>query len=422
MEDFLTLAYQNPALPNNPQFAETVLTENLNPEDSSTVNIVRNAVRITSENRVHLQMAKGTKGSGEATALIPLTADSKEFFIPSFNEIPEGHSTFVIVSPYKDTCVEAQYVNGTDIRRIFFLALGEFEVFQSYSDNEDYTGVFVNATRPVSVLGGHECAQVPTTAQFCDHLLEVAIPILEWGRDFIAGPILGRSILTVGYILRIVSSHTVTTISVDIRGIRTESHERNRGDFVTIDVPNNNDITTVRCSHPCMVLQYNKGTRAGGQNDVDTDPFMVTITPNDHFMNNMVFSTQELLSVSEEILPYNSYITIVAPDSVASGIILTNTNTGTVVGISGWVTGVMGGYSVASAGRLEHGNYTLYHPDPNAKLVGYVYGHGYGGARTGYSFATGYQRKSRLGSIDGSYLVVWGSLHNLTQANYLITN
>ena len=37
---------------------------------------------------------------------------------------------------------------------------------------DDYTGVYVTATKPVAVFGGHECAQVPVGTKFCDHIYE----------------------------------------------------------------------------------------------------------------------------------------------------------------------------------------------------------------------------------------------------------
>ena len=48
----------------------------------------------------------------------------------------------------------------------------------------DLTGTTIQATGPVQVIGGHECAFVPHNRWACDHLEESIFPLEAWGRDF----------------------------------------------------------------------------------------------------------------------------------------------------------------------------------------------------------------------------------------------
>jgi len=48
----------------------------------------------------------------------------------------------------------------------------------------DLSGTVIQATGPVQVFGGHECAFVPYNRFACDHLEESLFPLEAWGRDF----------------------------------------------------------------------------------------------------------------------------------------------------------------------------------------------------------------------------------------------
>jgi hypothetical protein len=54
----------------------------------------------------------------------------------------------------------------------------------SVGDDYDLTGTTIQATGPVQVIGGHECAFVPHNRWACDHLEESIFPLEAWGRDF----------------------------------------------------------------------------------------------------------------------------------------------------------------------------------------------------------------------------------------------
>ncbi len=49
----------------------------------------------------------------------------------------------------------------------------------------DLTGSFITATKPVSVIGGHDCTFVPYNRFACDHLEESLFPVEALGKDFV---------------------------------------------------------------------------------------------------------------------------------------------------------------------------------------------------------------------------------------------
>ncbi|KAK2165439.1 hypothetical protein LSH36_50g04046 [Paralvinella palmiformis] len=350
--------YLTPGSPLTPQWQEKTYVVDLSDDPSKQTAF--SAVRLTSNSKIDIQASKVTKGSADGFLVLPLTSESTEFYIPSYQGLPVGHSSFLVVSPNRDTCVEASFVNGSDVRRIFFRSLKAFEVFQSYSMTEDYTGVHVRASGPVAVFGGHECAQVPEKKMFCDHIAEQVPPVSEWGSRHIIGPIAGRA-WQAGYVFRVVAGFNDTTVTCRLQNGQTlpDPVSLNRGTFAEYQVSDNRQSVYCECTKNCLIAQYNPGYQAWDPNkDVKTDPWMTTITPLDHFTNHMTFSTLRYWA-DTGTKPFTSYLTIVTQTAAKSGI------------------------------RLNKNQL----PVNDEKFVGYVYGHSEDTNPAGYGYATGYDIK-----------------------------
>ena len=108
---------------------------------------------------------------------------------------PMFFGAFQISAPLRDTCVEVWEVNGDDylnVIKLFFQ--NTFTTWKwTSSINEDLTGYLINSSRPISVYGGHACANVPINISFCDHMVEQIPPISELGQEHIVPPIIGRN-------------------------------------------------------------------------------------------------------------------------------------------------------------------------------------------------------------------------------------
>lgn len=121
---------------------------------------------------------------------------------------------------------------------------------------EDMTGYFINSTKPIQVICGHECANVPQTVPFCDHMSEQIPPVNQLGTYHIVPPIDGRN-RNAGYVVRVVATEMATTIRYLGNWV-----VRNRGDFIQINTSDSMTPIVVECDKRCLVMQYNKGTIA----------------------------------------------------------------------------------------------------------------------------------------------------------------
>lgn len=179
---------------------------------------------------------------------------------------PPFYASCVIVPALSGTCVEVYKINPDQSYVLVGEgSLSQFETLRYYADFEtdrygrpipgtkgDMTGYFINATNPIQVICGHECANVPENVPFCDHMSEQIPPVNQLGLFHVVPPIYGRS-PNAGYVVRVVATEANTTISC--MGVTVI---KNRGGFVQFNTSDARPVVVV-CDKPCLVMQYNKG-------------------------------------------------------------------------------------------------------------------------------------------------------------------
>lgn len=90
------------------------------------------------------------------------------------------------------------------------VTLGEFQTL-GFSSLLDLTGTRIVSDKPVTVLTGHQCAQIPTLISFCEPIYVHVPPTVNWGQQFLLAPLGGRTAANQQYML--VTSTNSTTIA-----------------------------------------------------------------------------------------------------------------------------------------------------------------------------------------------------------------
>ena len=71
--------------------------------------------------------------------------------------------------------------------RSFTLKKGDVLNLESAGETGvDITGTWIRSTQKVTVMSGHECANVPLGVNYCDHLEQQLFPLNTWGQVYIA--------------------------------------------------------------------------------------------------------------------------------------------------------------------------------------------------------------------------------------------
>src|SRR5579883_174125 len=109
-------------------------------------------------------------------------------------------SEFAVVAAYDSTIVNIHLtaptrdINDTMTHHagdIVSIQLNKGQVYQMQAYTEAGGGNFydlsmteVQSSKPVGVLGGSKCADVPVGSQYCDYVIEMMPPTQSWGKEF----------------------------------------------------------------------------------------------------------------------------------------------------------------------------------------------------------------------------------------------
>mgnify|MGYP000213906559 CR=1 FL=1 len=143
------------------------------------------------------------------------------------------------------------------------VVLGEGDVLAVYSNtNGDVTGTIVEADKPVQVLGGHKCTNVPLNVTACDHLEESMFPIETLAKEYVVAPPVQfpNNNAEKGQIVRVIASEPATTLTFapDQPGNKFLA---NAGDFV--ELPTSTAKYVVSADKKILVSQYMVGQDGG---------------------------------------------------------------------------------------------------------------------------------------------------------------
>ena len=179
---------------------------------------------------------------------------------------------------------------------------GEAYQLRAQVAQTDLSGTVITSDKPISLYGGHQCANIPDQLFFaCDHVVEQMAPTNTWGRSFGTVPLKTRSN---GDTFRIVASQDGTDVQVNGASVAT----LNRGQVHQQIIQGNSTITS---NNPILVGQYSNSTSF--DNAPNADPFEMIIPPLEQFQNAYTVSTPASGFVT-------NVINVVAPDSAVGSV------------------------------------------------------------------------------------------------------
>lgn len=327
--------------------------------------------------------------SGTCLALPPITyqdLDEYQYYVTSYfwnNRIVTNYSSVVLlvgnrpntrvtITPSQQVEIPPHFINQAYSQSIiapgesYTVLMQPMETFHVESLH-DLTGTRITSNKPLTVLGSHECADVPVGVEFCDYLIEQFPPTVTWGRVFFMTSLHSRR---TGELYKIITSKSLT--SVKVKCVPETNNDTEIGGVTMLFNTSGESrefllgkdrFCSVVANKPILVVQYSMGyflDRVG-------DPFMLVLPPIDQYSNNFTFKSPER---------YNNHITVVVPSEYYdSNRIFLNSST-----ISGWSAvycsdSVICGYGVRLS--VPAGTHRVRHMDSSAQLMVYAYGFEY---------------------------------------------
>ena len=150
------------------------------------------------------------------------------------------------------------------------------------STTEDLTGTKVVSDKPVSMLSGHQCANVPVTATNCDHLVEHIPPTTLWGKVFYSAPFGIRH----SYVVKLLAAYDSTVVDFNCTVTRM-SYSINEGEYISESFTQQ-EYCAIHSNKQVLVVQLSYSQR----DDVgDGDPMMILVPATNQYKNYFQFST-----------------------------------------------------------------------------------------------------------------------------------
>jgi hypothetical protein len=130
-------------------------------------------------------------------------------------------------------------------------------------DPSDVTGALVTSNKPVQVIGGHQCTNVPANVGYCDHLEESMFPLETLAKDYlITAPLIPNGNVPKAQFVRVIATAANTTLTYEPAQPGFPTSIAAAGGWV--ELPATVNSFRVSGSAPILVAQYMQGQDAGG--------------------------------------------------------------------------------------------------------------------------------------------------------------
>ncbi|XP_065903553.1 uncharacterized protein [Dysidea avara] len=236
---------------------------------------------------------------------------------------------------------------------------------------DDLTGTKTITDKPVSVLSGHQCGNVPVNVDYCDHLIEQVPPTTFWGRVYYTAPLATRR----SYTIKVLAAYSSTAVDIYCNNTR-KSYSISEGGSFTYTV-STREYCAVHSNKKVLIAQFSHGQ---DDDNVTGDPMMTLVPATNQYCNKFQSSTLQGQP------GYTHYINIIVlaqcyqPDMIylTSGRVKRSLDSQQWIPIM--VNDVIEAYSVHI--KISEGVIEVFHTNTNPCLAAILYGfddyHGYG--------------------------------------------
>ena len=239
---------------------------------------------------------------------IPVSSLGREYIIASYGDMGAMYSGRYpsetgIVAAYDKTKVTFE-LGGNNLTRtaggmkpgeIATKTLNEGDVwmFSSGTNEGDLTGSKITSTKPVAVVSGNYCTNIPITNKWCDYTVEMDLPVYTWGLNYHVGKVPGRKRAP---LLRVFAKEPNTQVFRDNKAI---GYIQQSGGLIgkgyleirLVPFEATPRSAVISGDKPIGVTLYNCGVEEDGDPMPNSDPFVMAQTPMEQYQKEITFCT-----------------------------------------------------------------------------------------------------------------------------------
>ena len=163
------------------------------------------------------------------------------------------------------------------------VTLHQFQTLLVFNLTHDITGTRIVSNKPLTVLTGHQCAQIPTHVPYCDPMHVQVPPSFLWGQKFFLSPFAGRK--SEQY-YKLVTAKEDTTIAYKCGNsaaielvFQSAGHEK----YLNFSA---GSYCSLVATKPIFIVQFGAGYTA---DNYDGGPVMTVVSPTSRHVNSVSF-------------------------------------------------------------------------------------------------------------------------------------
>ncbi len=235
---------------------------------------------------------------------VPVSGLGEEYIVaawPQYTAVGAGYNLpaeTTISAAYDDTDVSFEMAGTSSSQTTGGLKAGQTARWKmkkgdvicitNLNDLEDVSGSYIKASKPVAVVSGNQCANVPAGVPWCDFTSEMELPIKTWGTEYHVTPIAKRANNPV---IRVFVRDKNTTLYRDGKQWRVVNRNTrffNSGFIESRSYDGPPRPVVISGDKPIYVVLYNPGQ---ADDNVPSDPFQLVLTPLEQYQTEIVFCT-----------------------------------------------------------------------------------------------------------------------------------
>lgn len=277
-----------------------------------------------------LQYAIGALKSytNDASLLFPTNAWGQEHYVASWQHISASPGLFTITAAHDQTSVtitataDAPAAGGSPgfeagVAKTVVLAAGD--VLEVATVSGDLTGSHITSDKPIQVIGGHYCANVPLNVGACDHHEDSVLPLTALGGDYlVVAPIVPTFGDDKAQTVRVVATADGTTLAFEPTWPGAPTAIAHAGEWIEFS---RGGATRITANAKILVSQIMEGSVG----DAPGDPSMAMAVPTAQFRDQYLFHapTSFDVNVLDVIAPLDATVALdgqplaIAPSGVA---------------------------------------------------------------------------------------------------------
>ncbi len=253
----------------------------------------------------------------------------------------------------------------------------------------DLTGTKITSNKPLTVVSGHECSNVPESFMSCEQLAVQVPPTLTWGTEFLLAPFAGR---TSGQYYKVVSSRRDTTVVYKCGVSDALDTILSKPGESLLFMTTSFDYCYLYSSDPVLVVQLATGGFVNSGGDGLGDPVMAIVSPVQQHVSRASFLSLELEAVN--FATHAISVTVTTEHFCSSDIFLDGLPLDCVWNEIQDLGGCVVGFGCTMT--VANGSHTVSHNGEDGLLSVMAYGFNGSPESRGYAYTAGLNLKKPL--------------------------